>query len=703
MIWFGTLMLVIWMPVVYMIFESMPAEKAVVFSFVFAWLFLPPLVIFLPGIPDWTKMSATTFSVTLIAFAKHSNRITRLRLRWFDLPVLVFCFCPILSALSANQGLYDGISATFEQAVFWGFPYLIGRAFLANASGQAMMCLGLAVGGLAYAPLCIFEMRMSPILKGWVYGFTGRAVLDFDMRYGGYRPIVFLDFGLETAWWMCCATLACYNLWQSGAVLRFRGYSMSMLTYGMILTSLACRSTGALIQIVLGFTLFTLARRFRMAYLIYPLLLVPPFYCVARPLGIMNGSSLTNFISSTFGAARAQSLAFRFEQEESLMQSAMARPIFGWARAGGFNTDATGRQLSIVDGYWIIVFGTMGGVGLVSMNALHLLPSFLFLRRFKPDRWLDPEVAPTLTFATILPLYMMDNLSNAMLNPVYAVIMGAVSGYIPGRTASGQVRTGDRVTIADFKPDRLTARYRRSLPEDMARDQEAAEQEAAALALAEDEANEEAWEQFAAAVESRQAAITIESTPERLDRLARSRVQFARFLTRLGYPDFAIAQRTEALQTWRSLLLGQVAAEEVLTAHASNLNDLAWLLVLEPTAHAGHFDQAVLYAEEAVQLIPDHAPCWNTLGIGYYRRRDFYKAIHALSRAVNMADDGGTAFDYYYLALANHALGYFAPASEWLDRGDRWTAKHPESAEPLRPILAEVAQAVGTPKAGPKI
>lgn len=697
MIWFGVFTLLIWVPIVYMIFESMPSEQAVVVSFIFAWLFLPPLQIPLPAIPDWTKMSATTFSIALIASAKQSHRFTSLRFRWFDLPVTVFCLCPILSSLTANQGLYDGLSASVEELVRWGLPYVIGRAFLGNARGQYLMCLGLAVGGLVYAPLCLFEIRMSPVLKLWVYGFNSRGILDFDMRYGGYRPIVFLTFGLETAWWMCCSTLACYFLWQSGAVTRLRGYPMSLLTYGMMFISLACKSTGALVQIILGFGLFTVARRTRSVVLIYPLLFLPPMYCFLRPLGIWSGSALVTAVGATFGPSRAQSLAYRFEQEELLMQSAMGRPVFGWARMGGFNVGPQG-QLAVLDGYWIIVFGTMGAVGLVGLNGMHLVPTYLFLRRFKPEEWLTPEVAPTLTFAVILPLYMLDNLSNAMLNPVYAVIMGAVSGYIPSRLASGQTRTADRVTIADFRPDRFTERYRRSLPADMVRDQEAAEQEAAAHALADDEATEDAWEQFTAAIASRQAAVDLASTSDRIDRLARSRVQFARFLTRLQYHDFAIDERTQALQVWRSLLLSEVVAEETLTAHASNLNDLAWLLILDPGGNPDRFDQAVTYAEEAVQLITDHAPCWNTLGISYYRRRDFYKAIHALSRAVSLADDGGNAFDFYYLALANHHLNYFAPASEWLNRADAWTARHPESMTPLQPVLAEVARVVGAPK-----
>lgn len=65
MAWLAFFALVLWLPVVFTIFEKYPVRKAIVFSFVTAWLFLPPTLIPLPGFPDWSKMTATVTSVTI--------------------------------------------------------------------------------------------------------------------------------------------------------------------------------------------------------------------------------------------------------------------------------------------------------------------------------------------------------------------------------------------------------------------------------------------------------------------------------------------------------------------------------------------------------------------------------------------------------------------------------------------------------------
>lgn len=698
MIYFAFFALIIWLPIVFYIFEVLPGPKAAVFSFVFAWLFLPTLSIDLKGIPDWSKMTATTFSVTLIACLKHAGRLGALKFRWFDLPVLVYCVCPIISSLSNSQGIYDGLSACLEELFRWGLPYLIGRMFLGDLRGNYLLCLGIAIGGLIYSPLCLFEIRMSPILKLWVYGYIERSGLDFATRYGGFRPIVFLSFGLELGWWMCCASLACFNLWGSGAVKRLRGYPMSVLTLGIVLVTIACKSTGALVLIFGGYLAFTLSRRTKTTFLVWALLAVSPLYCVSRPLGLWDGSSLVQVADSVFGPERAQSLGYRFDQEEVLMRSAMQRPIFGWSRSGGFNPPGPDGKTAVTDGLWIIVFGTSGYVGLGALNAMLILPAILFMHRFRPRDWLAPNVAPTLTLATILPLYMIDNLSNAMLNPVYALVMGAVSGFVPGRQPAQARRRSQHSTAGLLDRGQSSQVSRRDGEQTPTYEQLGDEHEAAAVEAAQQARHEEAWELFTSALEYRQAAVDLAASPFQVDRLARTAARFARFLSRVGYFQFAIEQRLQAVQLWRSLLMQQQMMDEVLPAHASNLNDLAWLLVMESPGTPEQLAQAGSLAEEAVQIVPEMGPYWNTLGIAYYRQQEYYKAIRTLSQSINLADDGGNAFDFYYLALANHALGYSKPSRDWLEHAETWAGQHPELASPLQKIQHEVTQVLDLPR-----
>ena len=689
MAWLAFFALVLWLPVVFTIFEKYPVRKAIVFSFVTAWLFLPPTLIPLPGFPDWSKMTATVTSVTICVWLKQPQRIFALKFRWYDLPVLVFCFCPFVSSIVNGAGAYDGLSAVLDEVFRWGLPYLIGRAFLADAEGVRQLCLGIAVGGIIYVPLCLFELRMSPILNLTIYGFNGRGGMDFGMRYGGYRPMVFLSFGLELGWWMCCASLASYQLWASGSVKRLFGYPMSVLTMILGLVTIACKATGALVLIAVGFVVIMFSKRTKTSVLLWALIPLAPFYCVARPLGIMSGEQPVSIATSLFGGDRAQSLQFRFEQEEILMRNAMYRPIFGWSRNGGFNPVSADGKSIITDGLWIIVFGASGYVGLASLNAMLLVPSILFLRRFPPKTWQDPDVAPVATFAMILPLFMIDNLSNAMLNPIYAIAMGLVSGYEPSdrKARRGQGRSS---SIAGRRPDGLTLRSSDQAIGDGEDHAAAADRfEADAVDADEHELIAEADESFRGAIERRRAAVDEWKTSVRLDQLAKSHALYARFLSKIDRAEFAIVERERALAIWRSLEEDGESGELSRELHAANLNDLAWLLIAETDPDPSRLDRAIVLSEEAVQLAPRLASFWNTLGIARYRNRDYYKAIHALSRSVGLNEDGGNAFDFYYLALANHALGYSKPAADWFDRAESWTRRHPEMASLVRSARTE--------------
>ncbi len=692
MAWVAFFALVLWLPVVFYLFERYPAPKATVFSFITAWLFLPPTLIPLSGIPDWSKTTATVFSVTLCAWFKHSQRLLSIQWKWYDLPVLGYCVFPFMSSVTNGLGVYDGFSSVLDELFRWGFPYLAGRAFLATANGNRQLCLGIAVGGLLYVPLCLTEVRMSPMLKAWVFGFNGGRDVDFAFRYGGYRPMVFLATGLELGWWMCCATLATYMLWASGAVKRLYGFPMSVLTLGIAGTTVACKSTGALLQILVGFVLIYFCRFTRNNLLAWALVLTPPIYCIARPTGIWSGERIVRTAASIFGEDRAMSLSFRFDNEEILIRSAVQRPIFGWGRFGGFNPPDANGKTAITDGLWIIVFGWAGSAGLICLNLMLLTPTALFLCRFKPKTWLDPDVAPITTLAIILPLFMLDNLSNAMLNPIYALAMGSVSGYRPRKGLPGASPDSDpKQHVANPHHGGLTPRNLRGLRHDYAYDQTADRLEAEAMIADQGERFEEAQNLFAQAIRCRQAAIKVQRTTARLDRLAATHTLFARFLTRYDQIQDAVAEREQAISLWRSIQEADPRVEFARDLCAANLNDLAWLQVAnEPTSPTDD-ERSILLAEEAVTMVGDHAPFWNTLGIARYRRGDYYKAIHALSRSVSLSPDGGNAFDFYYLALANHALGYITPATDWLDRGEIWSQQHPDMTSILARVQTEVA------------
>ena len=75
--------------------------------------------------------------------------------------------------------------------------------------------MALVVAGLAYSVPMLIEVRLSPQINIWVYGFFQHN-FDQMMRYGGFRPIVFLPHGLWVAFFALMALVAAVGLWRFG-------------------------------------------------------------------------------------------------------------------------------------------------------------------------------------------------------------------------------------------------------------------------------------------------------------------------------------------------------------------------------------------------------------------------------------------------------------------------------------------------------
>ena len=46
------------------------------------------------------------------------------------------------SSLHNGLGVYDGLSAIFEQTVAWGMPYLLGRLYFTDYAGMRELAWG---------------------------------------------------------------------------------------------------------------------------------------------------------------------------------------------------------------------------------------------------------------------------------------------------------------------------------------------------------------------------------------------------------------------------------------------------------------------------------------------------------------------------------------------------------------------------------
>jgi hypothetical protein len=419
-----------WFPLVFYFFHRFPAQKAVVVSFVLAWSFLPEAEMILPGIPDYDKMSATCYGVLFATCLFDFQRIRTYKYHPVDLPLLIYCICPLASSLSNGLGLYDGVTASIDQSVTFGLPYFLGRIYLNNLEGARKLALGIFFGGLVYAPLCLFESRMSPQLHRLIYG--ANAIQDWrqNIRLGGFRPMVFMRHGLAVSGWMVAAALICLCLWKSGVLKRVKGVPMLLVVPLMFITIVFLKSTGAYILTVFGVGILVTAWYLRTALPALILVGMMSFYLFQNAL---TETYITDQIAASLTGIvpqeRIDSMVFRFNNEEILADKARQRVVFGWGGWGRNRVfDEQGNDITVTDSLWIIVFGINGLVGLFSLFGSFFIPTIAFIKRYPGRLWSHPKVAPAAGLLVAMLMYALDCILNAMANPIYSLIAGSIAG-----------------------------------------------------------------------------------------------------------------------------------------------------------------------------------------------------------------------------------------------------------------------------------
>jgi hypothetical protein len=424
-----------WIPIILYLFQRYPAQQAVIIGFITAWLFLPQAEFPLPGLPDYTKISATCYGVLLASVIYDFKRFKRFQFSLIDLPMLIWCICPFFSSLSNDLGIYDGIAAIVSQTITWGIPYFLGRIYLDNLAGLSKLAFGIFIGGIVYIPLCLIEVRFSPQLHRIVYGYHAHSFAQ-TMRYGGFRPTVFMQHGLEVGMWMMAATLIGIWLWKAGCIKQIYGIPISWLVVALLVTFIFLKSTGAYLLLFLGIIILLIAWQFNTSITMILLILAITFYLGQNTITSEHFTNqFINSLENVFPADRIRSLQFRLDNEMILKEKAQQRILFGWGgwgrnRVYDYNWENELVDISIADSLWIITFGINGLVGLVSLFSVFFTPIISFITICPSSNWSRREIAPVAALVVVLTLYTLDCLLNAMINPIFIVAFGGITGLV---------------------------------------------------------------------------------------------------------------------------------------------------------------------------------------------------------------------------------------------------------------------------------
>jgi hypothetical protein len=415
-------------------------DRAIIWSLMLCYLFLPepPAVFDFPMMPPLDKHNIpalVAFALTL--WRKDTGGPLLPQSGLGKVLLLSFVFSPVMTVLNNGEPVYFGIvglpalglkdaAALVLEQFLMVLPFLLARQHLASGGAMRELLRALVVGGLIYTPLMLLEMRVSPQLNNWVYGYFQHFFAQ-TIRFGGYRPIVFLYHGIWVAFFLMTSVVSAWALWRwhegTGKIkaLAVAGY--------LTLVLVMAKSLGALIFMVLLVPLVVLLAprtQLRIALLIgavalaYPILkgadLVPQEQMLAQ--------------AEKIDPDRAGSLRFRFQNEDTLLERAYIKPVFGWGSWGRNHIldPFSGAILTVTDGFWIVSIGTYGWVGFLSQFGLLLWPLVLVWRAIPTQRpeAVTPFVGP---LSLMLAINVADMVPNATLTPLTWLIAGALTGY----------------------------------------------------------------------------------------------------------------------------------------------------------------------------------------------------------------------------------------------------------------------------------
>jgi hypothetical protein len=176
---------------------------------------------------------------------------------------------------------------------------------------------------------------------------------------------------------------------------------------------------------LLGLAVLFISRLIGMRVLLAALMLVPALYVLLRTVGGWD-AQLIRELASIVAADRTFSLDVRLASEHTCWKAVQSSPLLGLGRIGELMVHHKSGEQFIPDGLWLIAMGKFGLIGLAAMLGSLLAPCVAYFHRHRAELLFGAPLAGATVIATVVVLYTLDNLLNAMVNPIYLVGAGGL-------------------------------------------------------------------------------------------------------------------------------------------------------------------------------------------------------------------------------------------------------------------------------------
>jgi len=432
------LVLILWPLLAIYLYRTKTLQTATLWTVVGGFMALPvSTIIDFPLIPPLGKHSIPILSALVgVWFVKGKSVSLKGNYGWVKYLLVLFFLSPIITVLLNGDRINTGgmilpgltvrdiLSTMINQLLFIA-PLLFGRQFFRTYEQQLVMFKTLIVAGLIYSIPILIEIRLSPQLHTWLYGYFPHS-FGQQKRFGGFRPVVFMGHGLWVAFFVAVVTLSAIALWKNGE--KIRQLSSAKVSLYLLAILILCKSMASLLYGIYAYFLIkytSVKTQFRLSITLVTIALLYPNMSL---LNIFPHQQVAN-VAAIIDEDRAGSLMFRFDQESELLKHGSEKFFFGWGGWGRSRlyNEETGRDESVTDGRWIITFGKFGWLGFIAEFGLLAMTVF---RAYKASKLVNDKKELNLlsAHAILVSFLMVDQIPNASLKPWLWLLAGILLG-----------------------------------------------------------------------------------------------------------------------------------------------------------------------------------------------------------------------------------------------------------------------------------